>query len=204
MMSKGDSGSWVRTSSPPDRGGFADDSSKQPCEVCLIREAALNRDLAEGRVCRQHEPLSPLDATPDDVLVRGIANTVAERNIEVKFAQASDGCEILVSDRLIQVGVDVGENPPDLPRRKTLPRGDGGGRRSLPFHCFEHCSRASQTFRGAAAFVGQSLAQCPEKLGDGRAQSTKRNQRGIAGGLRVIGHGQSGSGHIRHVVHQIC
>ena len=50
----------------------------------LIGKAAFNRNLAQWRIGRQHEPLGPLDATLDDVLVGRVANTVAECNIEMK------------------------------------------------------------------------------------------------------------------------
>jgi hypothetical protein len=58
--------------------------------MCLIGEAAFSRNLAEGRRCRQHEPLGPLDATPDEVLVRRLAY------IDLKWARASARVALLI------------------------------------------------------------------------------------------------------------
>jgi len=92
------SGFRVCTGSAPRRGGLADEFPKQSREMGLIGETAFNRDLTEGRLRRQHETLSPLHAAPDEILVRGFTNTVAEGHIEVEFAQAHEGCEVPVSD----------------------------------------------------------------------------------------------------------
>ena len=64
----------------------------------LVGEAALGRDLAQRLFGRQHESLRPFHSAPDDVFVRGVADTVAEGNVEVKRAETGEGSEILVSD----------------------------------------------------------------------------------------------------------
>jgi hypothetical protein len=65
----------------------------------LVREAALDRDLAQCLIGRQHKALRPLHPTANDVLVRGVTDTLAECNIEVGFTKTRKRCEILVADR---------------------------------------------------------------------------------------------------------
>jgi hypothetical protein len=65
----------------------------------LVREAALDRDLAQRLIGRQHKALRPLHPAANDVLVRGVTDTLTECNIEVGFTKTSKRCEILVADR---------------------------------------------------------------------------------------------------------
>src|SRR3981081_1098675 len=108
----GNSSTRVRASSPPGGRTLADKSAKQSCEMGLVGEAALDRDLPRCLFGRQHEALRPLHSAADDVLVGGVPDTFAECNVEVEFAETSNPGEILVTDRGVQVRVDVSQNAP--------------------------------------------------------------------------------------------
>jgi hypothetical protein len=99
----------------------------------LVGEAALNCDLAQWLVGRQHEALRPLHPAAHDVVVRGVADTVAERSVEVEFAEVSNRGEIPVSNRCIKVRVDVSQNASNLPRCEAMGRSCERSRRGL-FH----------------------------------------------------------------------
>jgi hypothetical protein len=121
----------------------------------LIREAAVERDLAERSIGRQHEPLSALDAATDYVLVRRLAETVAEGAAEVRRIQPHERGEIVVADRPTQVSLDVAGYLADLPRRQSAAQ--------LLFHAGLRCThllqnlaRASQTFFSGAALIVES------------------------------------------------
>src|SRR5687768_5304932 len=85
----------------------------------LIGEAAVERDLAERSIGRQHEPLSALDAATDHVLVRRLAETVAEGAAEMRRIQAHERGEVVVADWPPQVRLDVAGHLADLPRRQS-------------------------------------------------------------------------------------
>src|SRR5256885_10987086 len=53
-----------------------------------VGQAAFRRDVAQRPAGREHEPLRSLHPPPDEVSVRGIANAVAESNVEVECAEA--------------------------------------------------------------------------------------------------------------------
>src|SRR4030095_10282413 len=107
----GESSLRVRARATPCGRTFPDHFAKQPREMCLIGQTALRSDFAERAIGRQHQPLSPLDAAPDDVLVRRVADALAERDVEVKRTQAGDASEVFISDRRLQLRVDMGQDP---------------------------------------------------------------------------------------------
>src|SRR5215813_224030 len=99
------SGRRVRAGSPPCSRTFPYSSSKQPCEMWLVREATLGGNLAQRLVGRQHPALRPLHQAANDVLVRLLTDALTEGNIEVGFTKTSECCEILVADRVVQIRV---------------------------------------------------------------------------------------------------
>src|SRR5688572_12499689 len=119
----------------------------------LIGEAAVERDLAERSIGRKHQPLRALDAAPDHVLVRRLAETVAEGAAEMRRVQAHERGEIVVADRPVQVRLDVAGYFADLPRRQSAADFlfHPGVRRA---HLLQNLTRASQAvFCGAALIV---------------------------------------------------
>jgi hypothetical protein len=87
----------------------------------LVSHAAFGGDVTQALLRRKHEPLRALYAVPDNVSVRSFADTVAERNVEVVFAEASKGGEILVSQGRIQVRFDICYHSANLPWCEALP-----------------------------------------------------------------------------------
>jgi len=136
----------------------------------LVGETALGSDLAQGLVGRKHEALRPLHSASDNVLVRGVTDALAECNVEVELAETGNCSEVLISDRTLQIGVDVRENPSDLPWREASAHSGGRGNRLL-FHRLKKGFRAQQAFRSLAALVAESLIQGGEDLGDNGMQS---------------------------------
>src|SRR5687767_7260466 len=88
---------------PPCPGAFPSEPAEQAGQVRLIRESAVQRNLAQGSIGRQHEPLGTLDATTDHVLVRWLTEAVPERATEVRRVQSHQRGELFVLDRPIQV-----------------------------------------------------------------------------------------------------
>lgn len=87
----------------------------------LVSEAAFEGDITQGFFCGEHQSLRALHATPDDVCVRRLADTVTECNVEVVFTEASDGREIFVSHVPAQVRFDKCKYFANLPRCETSP-----------------------------------------------------------------------------------
>ena len=112
---------WVGSRAPPRRRALSNDAAKDPGEVRLVCQAAFEGDLTQRFFCREHQPLRPLHAAPDDVSVWRFADTVTECNIEVVFAEASGGREIPVSHMRAQVRFDVCKHFANLPRCETSP-----------------------------------------------------------------------------------
>jgi hypothetical protein len=97
----------------------------------LVGEATLGGDLTQRLVGRQHQALRPLHSASNDVLVWGLTHTLTERDVEVGFAETGNRGKILVTDRGVQVRVDVSQNAPYLPGRKALRRDAGRRHRRL-------------------------------------------------------------------------
>src|ERR1700722_11892965 len=76
---------------------------------------------------RQHEALGALYAAPNDVLMRRAICALAEGDIEVKRAQASHGSKIAIANSAVQICLDMGQNPPQLPWGKPALRHRAAG-----------------------------------------------------------------------------
>jgi len=67
-ISKEIAGSGTNTRSAPRSGTLTCNPAEESAEVSLVGQAALECDLAERRVSRQHEPLGTFNAPSDHIL----------------------------------------------------------------------------------------------------------------------------------------
>src|SRR5690606_12765390 len=84
--------------STPVPGGLADKTSEQPAEVRLIGTTTLQRDLAEGSIGRQHQPLGQFHPTFSHVLKRRCAERVSKNPTEVTGIQSDECRQLFASD----------------------------------------------------------------------------------------------------------
>jgi hypothetical protein len=85
----------------------------------LITEPAGERDLRERILGRQHQLLSARQPTARDIGERGDAEAARERAAEMPGAQTRNGGQVTHPKRCIEVGLDVGLDAGDLPRRQA-------------------------------------------------------------------------------------
>ncbi len=77
---------------------LSDQSTEQFAEVCLVDEAALEGNVGERRLRRQHEALGMFNASPQNISVRGISEALSERAAEVERTEPRNRCQILGDD----------------------------------------------------------------------------------------------------------
>src|SRR5690242_2986585 len=97
----------VEACATPGAGAFPDVPAKKLTEVCLVDETAVMRNLTQRRVGGQHQLLSALDSTPDDVRDRRIAESSPESPTEMSPGQAHNTGKTFECDAATQIAVDV-------------------------------------------------------------------------------------------------
>ena len=97
---------------------FSDDLAEQTRQMCLIREATLECDVAQRHFGREHELLRTPDSPPDEEFMRRSTKTVAECDVEMKFAEVHQGSEFTVPDWRRETGFDVFQHAAPLPGRQ--------------------------------------------------------------------------------------
>ena len=132
----------------------------------LIGEATLACDIAQRHIGREHELLRTLDSSPDEEFVRRSAKAVAERDVEMEFAEIHQGREFTVPQRRREAGFDVFQHAASLPGGQPW-TGNCGARNFRLRRRLQEVFRAPQIQHRVGAVVTQRLIQRPGNIRDG-------------------------------------
>ena len=92
-------------------------------QMCLIGKPDAQSDFAQRSWAGQHKVTGFLEPPPHDVGVRRFSERLFERAREVRRAPPRNLAEITRMDRSMQVPVDEGTDPGDLPTRQSTRSG---------------------------------------------------------------------------------
>src|SRR5690606_1857579 len=147
---------------------------EQTCEMGLIVQPAIERDLGKGVTGRQHHLLCALDASACNIGERGLAECCLEHSKEMPSAHSGEQSEIGAPDRLIKIFLDVSYQTFCLPTRQPAAKYTLGLRFVVSLHT---CSQ--QRRRSGQAYLRTLTIKLNLGLRDGEQLQQSRCQRNL-------------------------